>query len=440
MKLQSGFDRTAKRAGVALVSVLVVIMGLLVLLTTFHQLTERRSRESRASADDRRAFYLAETALNEGMTAVRAGRPGGVGSAAAPAYFGGGVFWVESTLLDPKRTRLLATAMVGGGRSALEAVVEIYTPEPLFDSVLNSKEPLGMAANVRVDSYASAVGSYASQVVNTHAGYAYANAGGNVSSNEDIHFASGAWVFGDATPGPGHACSLAGGTYVSGSTAAATDVFTVPSIKIPAIPVTGSYNVAAGSTATLVAGNYSFNALSIGTSARLKIKGPAKVVCDDFTGEMYGKLEIDATNGPVTIYVKDDYTHVNKFEAMATPGSPMALAFMLCGSDSISFPPKANLRGAYYAPNADITFSSGSEVWGAFAAESIHMTSGIKFHYDESLKDYWANAGNGGDPLDVLVWRHVQVTPQTLAQDHRDPFTVLGVDKNLLASPAQCWL
>jgi hypothetical protein len=427
-----------RRAGVALISALVVLMGLLVLLATFQQVTVRRSDETHSNADDRRAFYLAETALNEGMTAIRAGNSGAVGSAAAPAYFGGGVFWVEATDLGSACTRLDATALAGSGRSALEAVVVMHSMDPLFASVLNSNEPLGMAANVVVDSYESAKGTYLSQVTHNYNGYAYANDNGDVISNSDIHFASGATVFGDATPGPGHSCAFAAQTYVSGSTAAATDPFTFTPIHVPSAPISGSMTVPDNGTSTLTAGTYGFTDVSIGTHAKLKVTGPAKIICTNFTGNMYGKLEIDATKGPVTFYVQGAYTHVNRFEAVSTPGSPMAVAFMISSAQNISFPPNAKLRGAYYAPNADITFTSGDEIWGAFAANSIGMTSGTHFHFDESLMDYWNNQATG-DPLEVLVWHHTGVTPHSLLLDHRDPFTVLGVDKSSLLSPEQSW-
>jgi hypothetical protein len=444
MKLSKASKRTDAaspcRAGAALIGVLLILTTLLGLIAAFHQVTERRARERAASADERLAFYLAETALNEGMTAVRAGSSGAIGSQVAPAYFGGGVFWVEATDLGSARTRLAATALAGTGRAALEAVVEIHTQEPLFEAVLNSKKPLGMASKVVVDSFESKLGSYASQATNHYGAYTYAKANGDVASNEGIHFASSATVFGDATPGPGYSCAFSSGNYVSGSIAAATTPFTFPAIKVPSVPITGNMVVPANGTSTLTAGTYGFTDVSIGTKSKLKVQGPAKIICTNFTGEMLGKLEIDATNGPVTFYVQGDYTHVNKFEAISTPGSPMALAFMISSPDNISFPPNSKLRGAYYAPNADITFTGGDEIWGAFAANSIGMAASTKFHFDESLQDYWNNAAGNGDPLELLVWRKVGVMPHSLVLDHRDPYTVLGVQKSALLSPAQSWL
>jgi hypothetical protein len=430
----------ARRAGVALLSVLAVLTGLLVLLATFQHATVRRTAETSASIDERRAFHLAETALNEGMVALRAGSTGAVGTVGAPAYFGGGVFWVDATDLGSAQTRLTATALSGSGRAALEAVVVIHSQEPLFSSVLNSKEPLHLASGVVVDSYASAAGTYASQASNTYNGYGFANDNGDVSSNSDIMFASGATVFGDATPGPGHTCSFSSGTYVSGSTAAAPEPFAFPPIRVPSTPIAGALAVPENGSSTLSAGNYGFTDVSIGRGAKLMVQGPATIVCTNFTGEMYANLEIDAVNGPVTFYIQGSYTHVNRFEATSAVGSPMALAFMINTAGSLGFPPNAKLRGAYYAPNADVQFTSGIEVWGAFAANRISMAANTRFHYDESLMDHWNNAGPGGDPLEVLVWRRAPVTPHALTIDRRDPYTVLGVERAALLSPADSWI
>ncbi len=444
MKLKSGSSptpaRSERRRGVALLSVLAVLTGLLVLLATFQHVTVRRSDETAASIDERRAFHLAETALNEGMIALRAGSTGAVGGVGAPAYFGGGVFWVDAVDLGSAQTRLTATALSGSGRAALEAVVMIHSPEPLFSSVLNSREPLQLASGVVIDSYASALGTYASQVSSTYNGYNFANDGGNVSSNADITFASGATVFGDATPGPGHSCSFSSSTYVSGSTAAALEPFSFPPIRVPTTPIVGNLVLADGASSTLPSGKYGFTDVSIGRNANLTVQGPATIVCTNFTGEMYANLKIDATNGPVTFYVEGSYTHVNRFEASPVAGSPMALAFMITAGGPLGFPPGAKLRGAYYAPNADIQFTSGIEVWGAFAANRISMAANTKFHYDESLMDHWNNQGPDGDPLEVLVWRRAPVTPHALTIDRRDPYTVLGVERTALLSPAESWI
>jgi hypothetical protein len=233
------------RAGVALITVLITLTSLLVILAVFQQQSVRVTTEERTHIDDRRAFYLAETALSEAMLAVRARATGEVGSRNLPAYFGGGVFWVEAfATANPAQTRLVATAMYGSGRAALEAVVEMAPEEALFKGVLNSKETLTLNQGVLIDSYKSKDGSYASQVTNLHNGRPYALDNGDVLSNQGIVFNANTYVFGDATPGPGYSVTgpFTGGNpaYLSGSNAPAPEPFTFPPVNIPPVPISGN--------------------------------------------------------------------------------------------------------------------------------------------------------------------------------------------------------
>jgi hypothetical protein len=186
-------------------------------------------------------------------------------------------------------------------------------------------------------------------------------------------------------------------------------------------------------------GDHGFDSLTIDKDATLLIQGPAVIACGDFTGGKDARLRIDATNGPVTFFVQGTYTHLNGFESVAAPGSPMALAFMISAPQSIVFPSRANLRGGYHAPSSDLTFTSDNEAWGAFSAKRLTMSSGMHFHYDESLSEYWAKDGQQRDPLDVLAWHNVAVQPASLLRDRRDPYVVLGVNRTALLSPALSW-
>jgi hypothetical protein len=429
-----------QRAGTAMVAVVIALTGLLVLGSIFHQLAVRVAVEQAANVDERRAFYLADTALSEAMTAVRAGASGSVGSLATPAYFGGGVFWVQATDMGANRTRLLATALCGSGRAALEAEVQMVFDDPLFKAVLNSKDTLTLNSSVMVDSFDSELGSYASQAVNSNGVHVYANANGDVSSNMGIVLNSNATAFGDAIPGPGYSVVFNTGAYVSGSITPAPVAFSFPPIQVPAVAGSSPLVVPDNGSYSLPAGIHGFGALQIGTKSTLVVHGPAKIVCTDFTGGKLGKLVIDATAGPVTIYVKGAYQHISGFEAQPAGSSPMALAFMLTKAQDVTFPSKSKISGAYYGPATNFTFTSANEIWGAFAGNRIDMSSSTKFHFDESLMKHWDNQTSGGsDPLDVLVWRRAAVAPALLLRDRRDPFAVLGVAKAALLSPAKAW-
>lgn len=426
--------------GSAIVFSLIILTSLMTLGVLFYNMAARTAREVNSNVDDQRAHYLADAALAEAMIAVRAKAPGNgaVASQANPAYLGSGVLWVTSTDLGANRTRLVSTAMVGGGRASIEAVVELEIIDPIFFAVLNSRETLTLNADVVIDSYDSELGDYVSQAVNTYGGYTYANDDGDITSNEGIALSSGATVFGDASPGPGYAVSMAASSYVSGSTAPATTAFSFPPIPVPTVTSSGPYSVPINGTATLPAGTYGFDAFTLNKAAKLTINGPATLVVTDFTGGKDARLTIDASAGPVTIFVQGNYSHMSNFEAQPAAGSPMALAFMVQGNQDVVFPALSKVRGAYYVPNANVLFGSSNEAWGSFAANRVDMSSSMRFHYDESLSKYW-DAGNGKDPLRLLAWFPTSVTPANLLRNRRDPFQVLGVNKAALLSPANSW-
>lgn len=427
------------RRGSALVFVLMVLTSLLVLSAGFQQLTAVRTAELRHDEADLRAFYLAEAGMNEAMTALRAGSSGNVGSQNQPAYLAGGLLWTVATDLGGGRTQLDVTALAGRGRAAIEAVVEDLGSAPLFPSVLNSREQLTLNSSVVIDSYDSALGSYASQAVNSTNGYTHANKNGDVTSNEGIVLNSGAQVFGDATPGPGYSVSLSAGAYVDGTTTPAGAAFSFPPVVRPPIPQAGAMALANGGSATLPPGNHGFTSLDLGKDSTLVVQGPATILVDDFVGGRDARLQIDATGGPVTIYVTDTYTHNNGFEAVAGPGSPMALAFLLESANPILFPASSRVRGAYYAPNADITFTSSNEAWGAFAGNRVDMSANMRFHYDETLAQHWdADTGQNANTMQVLSWRRTEV-PSQLRAARGDPFELLNVNPQALFSPADAW-
>jgi len=132
--------------------------------------------------------------------------------------------------------------------------------------------------------------------------------------------------------------------------------------------------------------------------------------------------------------------HTNGFAADSVAGSPMALAFFITAQQDIVFPQGAQIRGAYYAPEAAIQFSSACEAWGAFAGRRIDMSNSMRFHFDESLMDYWKEeTGLGGEGAVVLSWVETAFEPAAFMRDRRDPFALLGVNKAALSSPYEDW-
>lgn len=408
---------------------LVVFAALMVFGLAALRMTMSSSKANLASNEEREATALAEAGLNEAMNAVRAGGSGSLGSMNWPVAMGEGLFWVDATDLGNNRVQLVATGMLGSGRSALEVVVERPTNEsPLFEAVINSDNNLSMASGTFSDSYRSSLGTYASQAVNTTNGFTHANTEGTMRSNGSISI--GGVVFGDATPGPGRTASVSGSAYLHGSDAPAEEPFLFSPIEFPGIPQAGSYDVPEADSAVLPSGEYGFSDMTLGSDSKLRIEGPATILLDNFDASTHSRLEIDARLGPVAFYCRQDYSQEAGFEAVAVGDAPLALAFLVDGK--IKFSNDSIVRGGFYAPYANLTLSSGSEIFGALAVSGLTMANGVRFHYDEDLRSYFmADTGQqGAESVTMLAWFEREVTPVSLRFNRGDPFEVLGVDRS----------
>ena len=445
MKSQQRHIRGGSRDGASLVVAAVSVMGIMAMSLALFVARTRRAEEVGSSVDDRRAERLAEAGIREAMHAIAQGGTGAVGTIASPAYMGGGVFWVTATPPDAdNRIRLVSTALMKSGRSVLDVVVQDNTAgAPIFRATLNSDDTLIMANDVMVDSFDSEAGTYASQATNSTDGFTHASMNGHVASNKDVELNANAHVFGNAMPGPGGSVLFNTDSFVSGSTTPASEPFSFPAVEIPVVPSLGDASVPNFGTSVIPPGNYGFNTFTTGKDSTLIIQGPATLVLDNWVSGRSSTLQIDATNGPVTIHVKNSYGHAQGFTAQPAPGSPMALAWFIHSATDITFPANSMINGAYYVPNAAVTFTNGNEFWGSAAARQITMSAQMNFHYDETLAKHWEeDDASTATPVEILAWSSGSLHTQGLGHlmsDRRDPIIVLGLDKSTLQAPAQSW-
>jgi Tfp pilus assembly protein PilX len=422
------------RRGSGIVMALVVISALMFFGLAAVRITISSNRTTVASNDDREAMALAEAGLSEAMDAVRAGSSGQLGNMNWPVTMGEGLFWVDATDLGDNRIQLVATGMLGSGRSALEIVIERPSSEsPLFDTVINSQDMLTLNSDVLTDSFSSSTGTYASQAINVLNGHTYAGTRGDTRTNGDLAINARATIFGDAQPGLGGSITAFGtDAYAHGSTDPITTAFVFPPIDIPAIVKAGSYDLATLATDTLPAGDYGFDTLALQKDSTLRIEGPANISVNALTLGKDSTIEIDARLGPVTFYVEQNYTHTTGFQIQTVADSPAAVAFFIDSEQEIVFPSGSQVYGGYYAPKCDVSFASACEVWGSIAAQSMAMSNAMSFHYDEDLEKYWAadTDQSESDSVTLLAWFEREVTPLSLRFNRGDPFDVLGIDKN----------
>jgi len=422
---------------VTLVAVLVLIVSMMALGVSFLTIALGSTRALDASVEDRRAFYLAEAAVAESITALRAAAPGGIGSADQPARLGSGLVWCEVTDLGGGRRSILATGMCGSGRAAIEAIVSVADQEAdLFRAMILSNEDLNIDSKQLIDSYDSSLGDYDSQATNELDGEKYANANGSVASNGSIVVSSDTTIFGNATPGPGEGIFLDSDAVVTGSTTSAKVPFGMPVLEPPKIPASGTLSVTG--LKTLSAGNYNFGSVKLGTGARLVVRGPAVIVSGDFVTSDKSKLEIDATNGPVTFYNKGTFKYDKGTTLTTSADSPADVVFAFDSANPISFPDGINFLGGIYAPMAPINIGSDSTFYGAVVADEVTMGSRTDFHFDEFLLNR-RNVLTDRKAVELLSWHEAPVSDDTLRLDRRDPIVVLGLDPDDLVPPSQAW-
>ncbi len=80
------------------------------------------------------------------------------------------------------------------------------------------------------------------------------------------------------------------------------------------------------------------------------------------------------------------------------------------GTQSISVSGNGQLSAIVYAPNADVTMNGGGSsgnVYGAVVADTISVTGGSDFHYDEAL-----SAMSSGNPFGVSLWSELTTAAQ----------------------------
>lgn len=446
------------KRGSTLLTVVVLLGALTVLTLVSLRVGQSATDEQLATVENSRAAYLAEAAIGEALEALRSGGDGSIGSSEAPAYLGGGVLWVEATNLGDDRTQLDAMAMKDGGRSALRVVVENVDSDadavdgaagggdPFF-TMLFSNKSMQLDQNVRIDSWDSTLGTYASQATNSKGGTSFAHDKGGAAGNATIQLDSGVKVFGDVHAGPGYNVSMAGSAYVSGSTTPNPATVPLTAITVPTIASSGAYSVANNATKTINPGTYHYTSITQGKFSKLRIIGPATVVLDGYNTGISATLEVDCTNGPVTVYDTGVWSVDKNYTVGPAAGTPIDASFLISSVGTVQFDQGSKISFGFYAPKSIIQVDQGAEVWGALVADEIQVDQGTKFHFDENLKGFelpWSvpdsvlGIESAGTP-EITSWTRIEFPVAAYRGDRRDPFTLLGVQKAELPSPSELW-
>ena len=418
------------QSGSVLYMALLAIMTLAGLSLAMVQIGASYNAETQAEVDDERALYLAEAALAESVFAVRHGATGAVGTELAPARFGDGLVWSSAAVIDANRTVVTVAAAVGKGRAALEATVApVAHPAQRF--ALFSEEDILIEPSSVVDSFDSSLGTYEDQL--DAGGEDYVNDQAIVATNGNVHVEMPSEIWGDAQPGPAMLATSDDPDAISGSTTPSESTYSFDPVVVPAIASSGSFLNFSG-TRTLAPGDYDFSTLYTGVGARTIVRGPARLVVGDWTLRSNSRFTFDAAGGPIELYLTDDLALASNSTIVTTDFKATGVSVYLVGgpTQSVEFDSNSSFYGTIYGPEAHVHIASNFEVFGAIASRRITLDANSDIHYDESLLN-----GSAGQLIafEVQTWRQVEFPVPLLRVDRRDPFSVLGLDRNALAGP-----
>jgi len=354
--------------GIALVITLLIMTILLIMASAFMSIS---STETLIAINERnrvQAYHLAEAGAEMAIAQLNANSNyAGTGGEQA---LGTGTYTVTVTCVPPAAPappcppatpdQRIITAM-GCVRnctppSATSRVEVRVQPGSPFRFAFYGLGVTLLEDGVVVDSYDSAVADYPSG----------AGSEAHIGSNGDIKLLTGNTVKGNAQAG-GTVTLGAGSTITGTTTAPAPPVPFPPVDTTPPSPPALSLTVAVGATATLSAGIYHFNAITLGAGATLNITGPVVIY---MTGDFH------AQGGAM----------INATAASTRKPTDLLIFSSAVGEDAVKgYEGGGQFRGAIYAPDAEVEFSAGWTVHGSLVGTQIDIEDGVQFHYDLAL-------------------------------------------------------
>lgn len=374
--------------------------------------------EVRVAREELSSSYVCEAGLAHGLFDLNNGGTGNLGSEEAPIAFGDSRYWVEAADLGANQMSLTATGLDDRAGSRVELVVQKGSGG-IFSWGAFGDEFLEMESNAFMDSYDSSLGTYDSQDVNSSGSNSYALQNGDAGSNGDVELSQNAMVQGDALSGPSSSTTLIGGNVVvSGSTGQLSDSLEMPGIVLPSVSTPGTAYLISDNDETLAAGTYYYSSMTLNNNSILTVTGPATIVLGNMTLKSGAEFLVDASAGPVDVYVVDDFVLNSNTELRSLTYMPSDLRIQLLSDnvidpdvdvdvDFVDFESNAKLYGTVYAPSAAVEINSNFELFGSIVARSLHLDSNSRIHYDESLAALDVDA----DPTYASVgWRALPYT------------------------------
>jgi hypothetical protein len=396
--------------GSALAMIILSVAGLAALSAAMMTVSLSSAKEQGAASRESQAEYICQAGLSQAMYQMARGLSPTVGSSQVPLVWGGGQTWVTSAVAGDDLTRLTGSGIENGVGRSQELVVRAV-PNSIWTYAMFGRDGISLASTVRVDSYDSTLGSYASQVIGAGTD-AHAQEDGTVGSNGDILVQEVSQIWGNAIPGPGHEVQLSGGA-VSGSTTPAPVPVVYPPINVPTYTNYGSLSV--NSNTTIPTGDRTYNNLVVKANKILTINGPAHIVMSNLTMFMNAKILINDALGPVTLTVIDNFILNSNSVIKPISENPANLRLNMLSDnvadpevvvqlDTIDLASNSTITGCVYAPEANIVLDSYFSLYGSLMARSLDLDSNANFHFDEHLLEALAEENM---TYELVSWRSI---------------------------------
>ncbi|MFT4540854.1 MAG: hypothetical protein ACI841_003525 [Planctomycetota bacterium] len=429
------------------------------------------ARSKSVEMDTRRAFYIAEAGLSEGLVAIAQGKSGDIGTPDEPAGFANGVLWVEATetgnLVDLK-----ATGLYGSGRSCLTITVQRIV-NPVTSLGFFSRSDMLIGTGSLLDGYDSSIGTFASQI---DAGLAGETTGKDaaVNANEDVIIEAlpdplagsvPTYVYGDVSPGPGGSVMVDPDVTISGDTIPREEVATLPMIEVPTITTSESPTITRGFAISNT--EVAYDSLDVPTGGVLTITGPATVIVGNLRVQSGGTLKFNTSSGGVNLHCLDNVILEEGSLLTQSEASTEPVAFMIStnltrreeakvakeeveaerealkaeeeGIAAVGDEPKyaeADLNveatvtiassgtfyGLIYAPLANLSIPSGLRIYGSIVSDGLELQDGARVSFDEAL----TTKPIGASSLPRLIsWRVLALPDEQLVRSGIDPILIL---------------
>ena len=376
---------------------MITLLVTVVAMTTLalFQVVSSSQKAVKSSRDIVNAQLVAEAGLSEAMLQLSRGEEASLGSEQAPVSYGSAGFWVQEVDLGGGAHTLVATGIENGVGSQLELVVQEVSSS-FFSWAAFGDEGMTMSSNAQVDSYNSSLGTYDSQDINGSGSSSFALTNGNVGSNANVAMDQNAKVWGDVVPGPGGTATVLGNAVVTGSTTPASSEVEMPEIDLPSIPSTGNLTVGKNGSHAFASGDHHLDKFLMSSGSTVEIEGPATLVFETFEIGSSAQLLIDASGGPVEIFVVGDFVMNSNTLIASDTYTPADIEINLLSDnvidpglevdlDEVDFDSNAKLYGTIYAPSAAIIINSNFELFGSLVSRTVHLDSNSKIHFDEAL-------------------------------------------------------